>query len=410
MTHEEAMALLVMTRALTYARREAALCAAGGPLSLVSEPQAYAAQLGMQGVSALRETVRRAPRLLESLAQDGVHLIARGGAGYPACLAQTHRPPHLLFAKGRPDVADRFPVAIVGTRRASEYGVRHTRAIAAELARAGVCVVSGLALGIDAQAHRGALSAGGRTVAVLGGALDRFYPEENRPLMEQILGSGGTVVTEYAPGTPPGRYSFLERNRIIAGLSLGVVVTEGGRRSGAQRTVREALEEGREVFALPGSVDSENAALPNSLIAEGAHLITCGADVLRMLVIEPGQTPAEAEKERPVRARETRHGDAEPERQEADSAQAGLTAGAALTVKPAPGPSRETPKDAARTPPEGLDAPARAVFDALCGGEMDFDALCERTGIPSQELGALLTLMELDGLVVCRAGLNYALA
>ena len=400
MTHEEAMALLVMTRALTYARREAALCVAGSPLSLVSEPQAYAAQLGVQGVSALRETVRRAPRLLESLAQDGVHLIARGGAGYPACLAQTHRPPHLLFAKGRPDVADRFPIAIVGTRRASEYGMRHTRAIAAELARVGVCVVSGLALGIDAQAHRGALSVGGRTVAVLGGALDRFYPEENRPLMEQILEGGGTVVTEYAPGTPPGRYSFLERNRIIAGLSLGVVVTEGGKRSGAQRTVREALEEGREVFALPGSVDSENAALPNSLIAEGARLITCGADVLRTLVIEPAAGGA-AE---PVPAEEMAGGHPvitkTPAREENGKHEQPTAFGSV----------RGAAQDAPRTPPEGLAEPERAVFAALCGGEMDFDALCEHTGIPSQELGALLTMMELDGLVVCRAGLNYALA
>ena len=374
MTHEEAMALLVLTRALSYGRREAALLAAGGPLALVSEPEAYAAQLGAQGVSALRETVRCAPRLLCALAQDGVHLIARGGAGYPACLTQTRRPPHLLFARGRPDVADSFPVAMVGTRRASEYGLRHTHAIAAELARAGVCVVSGLALGIDAQAHRGALSVGGRTIAVLGGALDRFYPEENRPLMERILEGGGTVITEYAPGTPPGRYSFLERNRIIAGLSLGVVITEGGRRSGAQRTVREALEEGREVFALPGSVDSEVSALPNSLIAEGAHLITCGRDVLRALVIEPGDMGL-------------------PPRAEPPS--------------PAPAQARN---DAPRTPPAGLDGPQRAVFDALLGGEADFDALCERTGIPAHELGALLTLMELDGLVVCRAGLNYALA
>ena len=237
-----------------------------------------------------------------------------------------------------------------------------------------MCVVSGLALGIDAQAHRGALSVGGRTIAVLGGALDRFYPEENRPLMERILEGGGTVITEYAPGTPPGRYSFLERNRIIAGLSLGVVITEGGRRSGAQRTVREALEEGREVFALPGSVDSEVSALPNSLIAEGAHLITCGRDVLRALVIEPGDMGL-------------------PPRAEPPS--------------PAPAQARN---DAPRTPPAGLDGPQRAVFDALLGGEADFDALCERTGIPAHELGALLTLMELDGLVVCRAGLNYALA
>ncbi len=403
MTHEQAMALLAMTRTLSYARREAALEAAGSPLAVVGEPEAYAAQLGEEGVTALRRVVQSAPRLLHTLEESGVHLIARGGAGYPACLAQTHRPPHLLFALGRPDIADRFPVAIVGTRRASEYGLRHTHAIAAELARAGVCVVSGLALGIDAQAHKGALSAHGRTVAVLGGALDRFYPEENRPLMERILAEGGTVVTEYPPGTPPGRYSFLERNRIIAGLSLGVVVTEGGRRSGAQRTVREALEEGREVFALPGSVDSEGSALPNSLIADGAHLIASGADVLRALVIEPdgvqrAQTPSRTETVRTEnsvtgteRTRPPR-GEAAPPGEQAERHCAEQDAGAAQ-----------------RTPPQGLTDAERAVFMALSDGELDFDALCESTGIPAHELGALLTLMELEGLLCCRAGLRYAL-
>lgn len=403
MTHEQAMALLVMTRTLSYARRQAGLEAAGSSLALVSEPEAYAAQLGAQGAAQLRRMVQRAPRLLDALEEGGVHLIARGGAGYPACLAQTHRPPHLLFALGCPDIADSFPVAIVGTRRASEYGLRHTYAIAAELARAGVCVVSGLALGIDAQAHRGALFAHGRTVAVLGGALDRFYPEENRPLMERILAESGTVVTEYPPGTPPGRYSFLERNRIIAGLSLGVVVTEGGRRSGAQRTVREALDEGREVFALPGSVDSEGSALPNSLIADGAHLITSGADVLRALVIEPegvyrADSPGKTEH---TRAQDTGSGSgpAQTHRREAAPPQ----------DKPSPGDAQENGAGAARIPPDGLDDAQRAVYMALSEGEMDFDALCERTQIPAHELGALLTLMELDGLLCCRAGLRYAL-
>ena len=403
MTHEQAMALLVMTRALSYARLEAALEAAGSPLTVIDEPEANAAQLGAQGAAALRRTVQDAPRLLDALAEDGVHLIARGGAGYPACLSQTHRPPHLLFALGKPDIADRFPVAIVGTRRASEYGMRHTHAIAAELARAGVCVVSGLALGIDAQAHRGALSAGGRTIAVLGGALDRFYPEENRPLMERILAYGGTVVTEYPPGMPPGRYSFLERNRIIAGLSLGVVVTEGGRRSGAQRTVREALEEGREVFARPGSVDSEGSVLPNSLIADGAHLITSGADVLRTLVIEPD---AERRADAPGQAEGLR----------AEYAGGGKRPAHAGQDGPAPQETQRPPEpaenDALAAPPafpRDMTDAERAVFMALSEGEMDFDALCERTQIPAHELGALLTLMELDGLLCCRAGLRYAL-
>ena len=258
-----------------------------------------------------------------------------------------------------------------------------------------MCVVSGLAVGIDAQAHRGALDARGRTVAVLGGALDRFYPEENRPLMEEILARGGSVVTEYPPGTPPGRYTFLERNRIIAGMSLGVLVTEGGERSGAQRTVREALEEGREIFALPGNVDCATARLPNSLIAEGAHLITRGADVLRALVIEPA----------PPRRMEPA-----AQRQPEQTAPKGRGGSHARAAEAAPAEEAGVETAAQRTMPQGLDAGGRAVWTALQTGEQDFDALCEGTGIDAQELGALLTLMEMDGHVESRPGLRYALA
>ena len=395
MTQTEAMALLVMTKGLFYKMREAALLRAGSALAVVDEPAAYAAELGAQGVAALRQTAERAPELLHSLAREGVSLLARGDAGYPPGLLGTHRPPHLLFCLGQADLTDRFPFAVVGTRRASAYGLRQTRAIARELAASGVCVVSGLAVGIDAQAHRGALDARGRTVAVLGSALDRFYPEENRPLLEEILARGGSVVTEYPPGTPPGRYTFLERNRIIAGMSLGVLVTEGGERSGAQRTVREALEEGREIFALPGNVDCATARLPNSLIAEGAHLITRGADVLRALVIEPAppQRMEPAAQRQPAQAAPKRRGRANDRAAEAAPAE---EAGAETT--------------APRAIPQGLDADGRAVWTALQAGELDFDALCESTGIDAQELGALLTMMEMDGHVESRPGLRYALA
>lgn len=384
MTQTEAMALLVMTQGLFYKRREAALSRAGSALAVVGEPEAYAAELGAQGVAALRQTAERAPELLDALARSGISLLARGEAGYPPQLLGTHRPPHLLFCLGQADLSDRFPFAVVGTRRASAYGLRQTRAIAGELAASGVCVVSGLAVGIDAQAHRGALDAQGRTVAVLGGALDRFYPEENRPLLEEILARGGSVVTEYPPGTPPGRYTFLERNRIIAGMSLGVLVTEGGERSGAQRTVREALDEGREIFALPGNVDCATARLPNSLIAEGAHLITRGADVLRALVIEPAP-----QRPRPAPPK--------PGRPQARAAGTDVS-----------GTEGETASQPVM--PQGLDEGGRAVWTALQAGELDFDALCERTGIDAQELGALLTMMEMDGHVESRPGLRYALA
>lgn len=382
MNEAEAMALLVMARGVFYRGREAALRAAGSAKAVLEEPGAYARALGEAGVAAVRASAREGEQALDALRREGIGLIVRGGEGYPARLAQTQRPPHLLFVKGERSLEERFPLAVVGTRKATRYGLEHTRSIAAELARAGVCVISGLAVGIDAAAHQGALEAQGRTVAILGGALDRFYPMENKALMERILACGGSVATEYPPGTPPGKYTFLERNRIIAGMSLGVLVTEGGHRSGAQRTVREALDEGREVFALPGSVDSENSALPNSLIADGARLITCAGDILDALVIEPGRE--QTREKRPNPKQEPKQ-EPKPKREEKS--------------KPKPGPEQAM---------SGLDGREAAVYAALAEGEMDFDALCERTGLEPDDLGATLMALELDGRIEALPGLRYA--
>lgn len=383
MLESEAMALLVTTPGIFYAQREAALNAAGSALAILREPRLYGRQLGAAGVNALVHSAGDAQRLLEKLAQEGIHLLARGEEGYPLRLLETRRPPHLLFVQGERELCDPFPLAIVGTRRASEYGLQHTHDIARELAAAGVCVISGLALGIDAASHMGALDAGGRTIAVLGGALDRFYPMENDRLRERILACGGSIVSEYPPGMPPTKWSFLERNRIIAGLSLGVLVTEGPRRSGAMRTAREALHEGREVFALPGSVDSVGSQLPHMLIAEGAQLVMGAKDILDTLVIEPAVPPKMREQNSLQDMRPT----------------PALTQAAVL---------REPEIDRPEMPAELSDEES-AVYAALKKGEMDFDALCEQTGISGESMGALLMMMELDGHIRALPGLRYAL-
>lgn len=376
------MALLVMTRGISYARRERALKKAGSAVSIIMEPGAYAAQLGEEGTANLRRVIAQREKHLSQLEKQQIHLIMLGEKAYPKLLAQIHRPPHLLFVTGETDICDPFPVAVVGTRRADAYGVRQTRAIAGGLAQAGVCVVSGLAAGVDSAAHQGALDVGGRTIAVLGGAHDRFYPKESQPLMERMLACGGSVVTEYPPGTPPGRYSFLERNRIIAGLSLGVLVTQAPERSGAQRTVSEALSEGREVFALPGSVESEGSRLPHTLIADGAHLVTSADDVLKTLVIEP------AENVRSVRQAAKSAPEKLPEPAQAEAA---------------------AQKEPGRKMPEGLGEEETAVYAALSTGERDFDALCMDTGIAPDELTSVLMMMEMDGLLEALAGLRYRL-
>ena len=368
MLESEAMAILVGA-GVSYGRREAALRAAGSALAILAEPGLYAAQLQEKGLALLRHALADEARLLGGLAKKKMALVLREDAQYPPLLRQIAHPPHLLYVYGETDLTDRFPVAVVGTRRASAYGLTHTREIAAELAQTGVCVVSGLALGIDAAAHTGALDGGGRTVAVLGSALDKPYPQENDPLMRRILESGGSVVSEYAPGTPPSRYSFLQRNRIIAGMCLGTLVTEGPRRSGALNTATRTLENGREVFALPGNVDSPGAQLPNMLISEGARLVTGAADILSALVIEPKDAPKAAQ----------------------------------AAVAP-----MEAPAEKKSHIPGGLDETQRAICAALLAGEADFDALCAVSGLESDELGALLIEMEMDGLVTPLAGTRYA--
>lgn len=368
MLESEAMAILVGA-GVSYGRREAALRAAGSALAILAEPGLYAAQLQEKGLALLRHALADEARLLGGLTKKKMALVLREDAQYPPLLRQIAHPPHLLYVYGETDLTDRFPVAVVGTRRASAYGLTHTREIAAELAQTGVCVVSGLALGIDAAAHTGALDGGGRTVAVLGSALDKPYPQENEPLMRRILESGGSVVSEYAPGTPPSRYSFLQRNRIIAGMCLGTLVTEGPRRSGALNTATRTLENGREVFALPGNVDSPGAQLPNMLISEGARLVTGAADILSALVIEPKGAPKAAQ----------------------------------AAVAPMEAPAEKKPHI-----PGGLDETQRAICAALLAGEADFDALCAVSGLESDELGALLIEMEMDGLVTPLAGTRYA--
>ena len=371
MLESEAMALLVAS-GVSYKRRDAVIRLAGSALSVMAEPEKYAAQLQEKGTAQVRRAWAEREKLLGEIAEKGMRLILPQDAEYPPLLRKIAHPPHLLYVWGNPDLADPFPVASVGTRRASAYGVVHARMMARELAQAGVCVVSGLALGIDAASHEGALDVGGRTVAVLGGALDKLYPPENRGLMERILHANGSVVSEYSPGTAPMRYSFLQRNRIIAGMSLGVLAVEGAKRSGALRTAQCALEEGREVFALPGSVDSMGSELPHLLIADGARLVTCGRDILSTLVIEPkkqtdvSETIHEHEEEKPAPEEKTLH------------------------------------------IPKNLAPEAQAICRRLMEGEADFDVLCAASGLSSDETGALLTELEMDEIVRQTAGDSYA--
>lgn len=204
---------------------------------------------------------------------------------YPALLREIYDPPVTLYVKGDWEVCFDGPcVAVVGSRRCSTYGQNAANMLARDLAQRGVTVVSGFARGIDAAAHRGALEAGGRTVAVLGTGIDQFYPRDHRKLADEILQRGGAVVTQFPLGTPPVSENFPYRNRIISGLSLGVVVVEAAENSGSLITARLAIEQNREVFAIPGNITSKNSFGTNYLIkGAGAKLVQQWQDVVAEL-------------------------------------------------------------------------------------------------------------------------------
>lgn len=208
-------------------------------------------------------------------------VLVLGEKDFPVHLAHISTPPLILYGLGNPD-EDLFnkTLAIVGSRRASIQGMANTKRVAEELVQSGLTIVSGLALGIDTQAHMGALDGGGRTVAVLGSGLDVCYPKENQRLMENIVEQGGMVLSEFPPGTLPLRSHFPQRNRIISGLSLGVLVAEAEKKSGSLLTARHAGEQGREVYAFPGDLHRYNTYGSNKLIQDGAKLVLSSRDVL----------------------------------------------------------------------------------------------------------------------------------
>jgi len=210
--------------------------------------------------------------------QENINLLTPGDAFYPFPLAQIYDPPPLLFAKGDLLPQDKC-LAVIGSRVASTYGMFVTERLCRELAWHGITIVSGMARGIDTAAHRGALAGKGRTIAVLGNGMDIIYPPENSDLSKEIA-NHGVLITEYRRGTPPHPKNFPCRNRIISGLSMGVVVVEAGERSGSLITARLALEQGREVFAVPGMVDSPGSRGTHKLLKDGAKLVETVHDIL----------------------------------------------------------------------------------------------------------------------------------
>ncbi|HHX17840.1 MAG TPA: DNA-protecting protein DprA [Clostridium sp.] len=215
---------------------------------------------------------------LENIYKNNIKILTIDDELYPSYLKNIYDPPVVLFVKGFFEKNEKY-IAVVGSRKATSYGLSMAQTISSELSNYGITIVSGMARGVDSYAHKGIISAGGRTIAVLGCGLDIVYPYENKKLMESII-ENGACVSEYLPGTAPLANNFPARNRIISGMSLGVIVIEAGERSGSLITADFALEQGREVFALPGNVCSLKSAGTNRLIKEGAKIVTSIEDIL----------------------------------------------------------------------------------------------------------------------------------
>jgi len=226
---------------------------------------------------------------LDWLTKDNNHLITLADSSYPKALLEIPDPPPLLYAKGNLALLNQPSIAIVGSRNASVQGEKNAEAFASDLCHQGLCVVSGLALGIDGAAHRGALKANGATIAVVGTGLDIVYPAKHRDLAHQIV-ERGLIISEFALGTPSKPQNFPKRNRIISGLSRGCLVVEANLQSGSQITARLAAEQGREVFAIPGSIHSPMSKGCHQLIKQGAKLVDCIQDILDELDIKRSET------------------------------------------------------------------------------------------------------------------------
>lgn len=306
-------------------------------------------------------------RDLEMAASCGAEIVGFGTDEYPESLARIPDPPPLLYMRGKVRPWAQPAVAIVGSRRATGYGRMVAERLAADLAGRGIVIVSGLARGIDGSAHRGALSVSAPTVAVLGSGVDVIYPPEHRTLFERVL-EEGAILSELPPGTQPESRHFPVRNRIISGLSRGVVVVEAADRSGALITVDYALEQGRDVFAVPGNVTSVMSRGPHQLLRQGARLVESAQDVLEEL---------------------------------------GLADSKAGCSPPTAGPHTTGATPQPKAAPLLTSNQEQNIYDLLGGQPLDVDELAAASGLGAADVQTALLLLELRDLAATLPGPRY---
>ncbi len=326
------------------------------PRAALDAPRREWRDVGLPGsVIQSRPDADKLEAITDWLAADaGHHLVARGEPRFPSALEDLPDAPAALFARGRVEVLSEPQIAMVGSRTPTTGGRQNARAFARHLAAQGLVITSGLALGVDGEAHRGALDAGGITIAVLGSGIDRLYPPEHASLAEEIVAGGGVILSEWLPGTEPRRGHFPRRNRLISGLASGVLVVEASVKSGSLITARLAGEQGRDVFAIPGSIHNPLARGCHHLIREGAKLVETGQDVLEELApLLRGQLAA------------------------------------AATRPPQP--------DAPTTPAPDRDPEQQRILDLLGHDPQPADTLIEASGLTAGEVSSILLMLELAG-------------
>ena len=321
------------------------------------------------------KNLQEAESIAAACEKKKIHILTFGDEAYPSMLRNIIDPPLVLYYRGvLPDFDRELAIGIVGTRKASAYGLSTARKLGGQIAAHGGLVVSGMAEGIDAMATWGALDAGETAVGILGNGVDRVYPQCNRDLYRKME-QKGCLISEYPPGTAPDRWNFPKRNRIISGLSCGVLVVEAPQKSGALITARQALEQGRDVFVVPGNIGISTCEGSNALLKDGAALVTSGWDVVGEYA---ASYPDKIQKEIP------------PARQADDK----------IVVDNAMPPLYSDLENIAAD----LSDTERAILAAIGTGEQLIDTVITKTGLSSQDVLAALTMLEVSGFVTTRPG------
>ncbi len=356
---DSAWILLCSLNGMAPKRFYRALAQAGDCARIINEPEAFRQALGDKLTERLKSLIakEKANELFARMEKLNVSAVTRANEGYPESLEHIQDPPPVLFIKGCLCLDSEKQLAIVGTRRATYDGKKSAGLFARALAENGVSIVSGLARGIDTLAHTACLEAGGHTIAVLGNGLASVYPPENLDLAQRIVDNGGSVISELPLDEMPSRWTFPARNRLIAGLSRGVLVVEGDRKSGSLITASAALEQGRDVFAIPGSIYNSQAEGTNHLIQSGAFPALSPADILEY-----------------------------------------MHWGSAIKTE-----TKEI------TPLE-LDESEKIIYDLLKNETLSFEELAEASGFDAEELNSCLAMLTLRSIIIRQPGNQYRLA